>query len=114
MTYKDLIYLKEMLDANKISYELYINNKNKFIYSLNIKKNNEKIFNFLEYGLQQIKNKELNDSLIKLKLHLKEWLEIWNIESNQKKPSPEDQFLFHGYTKYPKKIDKIITNLIKL
>jgi hypothetical protein len=102
------------LNQVKKIHEKYMSNGKIFIHTIELRKINGKILVLIkEINLQG--NEELKSSTLDMIEHLDEWIYIWEKEKNIRTPSNDDEFIFNGYKKYPKKFENLlIQHSIKL
>ena len=96
-----------LLDEVKNIHENYISNGKIFLHTIELRDINEKILVLIKEAKLQ-GDKELKDSSLDLIEHLEQWISIWDRERGIRRPDDNDEFIFNGYKKYPKKIENLL------
>jgi hypothetical protein len=104
---KELI---QLLNISKKKYKAYVDNGKTFYHAKEIKLINIKILALIQ-NQNYNDNIKLQETIINLIQHIEEWILIWNKKEKSKKPKNDDVFIFDGYKKYPKKLDKLLINV---
>ena len=101
--------LLQLLDISKKTYKKYINNGKTFYYAKELKVINIEILRLIRN--QNYKdNIKLQKVILHLREHLQEWILIWKEKKIAENPKDNDLFVFDGYKKYPKELDRLLIN----
>jgi hypothetical protein len=97
-----------LLSEVKKIHENYMSNGKIFLHTIELRDINEKILVLIKEINLQGGDKELKDSSLDLIEHLEQWISIWDREKDIRRPNDNDEFIFNGYKKYPKKIENLL------
>ena len=101
-----------LLNEAQFEYQKYILNGKKFTHAKKLKEINKKIL-IISKDFKIEGNKELKKSFLDLLEHLNEWSLKWEIENTIQMPSNDDEFIFDGYKKFPRKISSLLDIYLK-
>ena len=104
--------LLQLLNDSKKAYDQYMISKKIFLHSKKLRQINKQILNLIKNSNFK-KDKKLAKSILDLKKHLEEWINVWDKQKIEKRPNNKDLFVFTGYKKYPKGLELLLINNLK-